>query len=209
MEGKEGSIWERGEAQVVIGEWSCVLDGRTWSRVKPEEKDGLVKQFGRAQSQKWQERTGGSYFWTYKMDVSISSSGFISSPRPRSDFRACLAASSLLPSVSISCCEQRHADSEKVDEWRRMGIRPANQKAKHNRTALPLLITLRNPTKSTKSTAKKTRPTKLSPRSPRSILEPNMSRSTLRAWPLPRRIPMWLLRCPHILHHEDKWNTGE
>ncbi|PVH87315.1 glycoside hydrolase family 5 protein [Cadophora sp. DSE1049] len=68
LNGKEGSLVDRGEAQLIIGEWSCVLDGQTWSRVQPEEKDGLVTQFGRTQSQKWQQRAGGSYFWTYKMD---------------------------------------------------------------------------------------------------------------------------------------------
>jgi aryl-phospho-beta-D-glucosidase BglC (GH1 family) len=68
LDGKDGSLTDRGEAQVIIGEYSCVLDGRTWGRVPGEEKAGLVQQFGRAQSQRWQQRTGGSYFWTYKMD---------------------------------------------------------------------------------------------------------------------------------------------
>lgn len=68
LDGKEGALGDRGEAQVIIGEWSCVLDGQTWGRARPEEKDGLVKHFGGAQSQKWQHRAGGSYFWTYKMD---------------------------------------------------------------------------------------------------------------------------------------------
>lgn len=68
LDGKEGDLSKRGEAQIVIGEWSCVLDGQTWSRVSPDEKDGLVSQFGQAQSQRWQQRAGGSYFWTYKMD---------------------------------------------------------------------------------------------------------------------------------------------
>jgi hypothetical protein len=68
LNGKEGALCDRGEAQVIIGEWSCVLDGKTWSRVQPHEKDGLVKQFGQAQSKMWQEKAGGSYFWTYKME---------------------------------------------------------------------------------------------------------------------------------------------
>ncbi|KAG0649690.1 hypothetical protein D0Z07_3962 [Hyphodiscus hymeniophilus] len=68
LDGKSGSIADRGEGQVVIGEWSCVLDGKTWARVRSEEKDGLERQFGQAQSKKWQERAGGSYFWTFKMD---------------------------------------------------------------------------------------------------------------------------------------------
>jgi len=53
---------------VVVGEWSCVLDTKTWSRVRPEEKQGLVKEFGLAQSKRWREKTAGSYFWTWKME---------------------------------------------------------------------------------------------------------------------------------------------
>ncbi|PBP18787.1 putative glucan 1,3-beta-glucosidase [Diplocarpon rosae] len=68
LDGRGGCLGNKGEAQVVIGEWSCVLDGQTWGRVRPDEKDGLVAQFGRSQSQQWQLRSGGSYFWTYKMD---------------------------------------------------------------------------------------------------------------------------------------------
>lgn len=68
VDGKAGSLSDRGEAQIVVGEYSCVLDGKTWGRVRPEEKEGLVRQFGEAQSRKWQERAGGSYFWTFKMD---------------------------------------------------------------------------------------------------------------------------------------------
>lgn len=68
LNGREGSLFDRGEAQVIIGEYSCVLDGQTWDRVRPEEKEGYVKQFGRAQSSTWQERAGGAYFWSLKMD---------------------------------------------------------------------------------------------------------------------------------------------
>jgi aryl-phospho-beta-D-glucosidase BglC (GH1 family) len=68
LNGKEGSLGSRGEAQVIIGEWSCVLDGQTWGRVRPEEQEGITRQFGQAQSRKWQEKAGGSYFWTMKMD---------------------------------------------------------------------------------------------------------------------------------------------
>jgi aryl-phospho-beta-D-glucosidase BglC (GH1 family) len=68
LDGKDGDLSQRGEAQLIVGEWSCVLDGQTWSRVSEGERDGLIAQFGRAQSQRWQQRAGGSYFWTYKMD---------------------------------------------------------------------------------------------------------------------------------------------
>ncbi|KAE8452370.1 hypothetical protein EG329_001070 [Mollisiaceae sp. DMI_Dod_QoI] len=67
LDGKSGSLSDRGEAQVIVGEYSCVLDGQTWGRSRAEEKDSLVQQFGQAQSQKWQAKAGGSYFWTWKM----------------------------------------------------------------------------------------------------------------------------------------------
>jgi len=68
LTGKEGDVFTHGAAQLIVGEYSCVLDGQTWSRVSPADKPGLVQQFGRAQSQRWQQKAGGSYFWTYKMD---------------------------------------------------------------------------------------------------------------------------------------------
>ncbi|KFY27770.1 hypothetical protein V493_03326 [Pseudogymnoascus sp. VKM F-4281 (FW-2241)] len=63
-----GSVHDRGAAQIIVGEYSCVLDGQTWSRSDPSQKDDLVRQFGKSQSSKWQEKTGGSYFWTAKME---------------------------------------------------------------------------------------------------------------------------------------------
>jgi aryl-phospho-beta-D-glucosidase BglC (GH1 family) len=68
LDGKESDITTRGESQLIVGEWSCALDGQTWSRVPKSEKDKLVTQFGRSQGQRWQHRAGGAYFWTYKMD---------------------------------------------------------------------------------------------------------------------------------------------
>ncbi|OAF60889.1 Glucan 1,3-beta-glucosidase 3 [Pseudogymnoascus destructans] len=63
-----GRVHDRGAAQIVIGEYSCVLDGKTWSRSDPSQKDDLVRQFGNAQSERWREKTGGTYFWTAKME---------------------------------------------------------------------------------------------------------------------------------------------
>lgn len=63
-----GSVSDRGAAQIVVGEYSCVLDGKTWSRSDPSQKLNLVRQFGEAQSARWREKTGGTYFWTAKME---------------------------------------------------------------------------------------------------------------------------------------------
>ncbi|KAG9228995.1 glycoside hydrolase superfamily [Amylocarpus encephaloides] len=63
-----GGVCDHGEAQVVIGEWSNVLDGQTWSRSNPDAKDALVHAFGQAESHQWHAKSGGSFFWTWKMD---------------------------------------------------------------------------------------------------------------------------------------------
>ncbi|KAG9248352.1 glycoside hydrolase superfamily [Calycina marina] len=68
LQGKVGSVSDRGEAQVSVGEWSCILDGKTWDKVGSEEKDGLVKRFGQVQGRNWHEKSGGHYLWTYQMD---------------------------------------------------------------------------------------------------------------------------------------------
>ncbi|KAL5349483.1 Glucan 1,3-beta-glucosidase 3 [Pseudogymnoascus australis] len=62
------SVHDRGTAQIVIGEYSCVLDDKTWSRSDPSQKLDLVRQFGEAQSERWREKSGGTYFWTAKME---------------------------------------------------------------------------------------------------------------------------------------------
>lgn len=67
LNGQEGSVVSQGAVSVLIGEYSCVLDDRTWSRVNANEKGPLILQFGQVQSRKWQTRSGGSCFWTYKM----------------------------------------------------------------------------------------------------------------------------------------------
>lgn len=74
LNGRHGSVVDRRAAGLIVGEYSCVLDERTWSRVSTDERPGLIEQFGQAQSRTWQERSGGSYFWTYKMVSSICSS---------------------------------------------------------------------------------------------------------------------------------------
>ena len=66
--GKSGSVVDRGAAQAVVGEWSCVLDGSTWAKAQGANRDDLVRQFGNAQCYSWREKSAGSFFWTAKMD---------------------------------------------------------------------------------------------------------------------------------------------
>jgi len=63
-----GSVVDHGAAGVVIGEYSCVLAEESWSKGGGQSKDDLVRAFGQAQSKRYQERAGGSFFWTYRMN---------------------------------------------------------------------------------------------------------------------------------------------
>ncbi|EEA27622.1 hypothetical protein EYB25_001393 [Talaromyces marneffei] len=65
----QGSIASRKTTLAVyIGEYSCTMDGKTWSKVDAEHRPALTQQFGRAQTNKWQDVTSGSAFWTLKMN---------------------------------------------------------------------------------------------------------------------------------------------
>lgn len=68
LDGKAGSVVDKGAAEVAIGEYSCVLDGSTWDKSNGADRGELVKQFGQAQSRRYQQKAGGTFFWTYKMD---------------------------------------------------------------------------------------------------------------------------------------------
>lgn len=66
LDSKEGSVVDKGAVNVVVGEYSCVLDGQTWGK-SGGKNDDLVRQFGQAQSSKYQQRAAGAFFWTWKM----------------------------------------------------------------------------------------------------------------------------------------------
>jgi hypothetical protein len=68
LNGKEGRVCDLGAVQVTVGEYSCVLTEDSWAKSQGTSKEELVQQFGQAQSRKWQSRTGGAFFWTWKMD---------------------------------------------------------------------------------------------------------------------------------------------
>lgn len=67
LQGKQGNVFDSGAATVYVGEYSCVLSEPTWSKVSAGDRPGLTKQFGQAQSRRWQQQ-GGCSFWTFKMD---------------------------------------------------------------------------------------------------------------------------------------------
>ena len=68
LDGKDGNVIDRGAAQVFVGEYSCVLADETWQKAHGTAKDQLIRDFGTAQSQRYQQRAGGCTFWTYRMD---------------------------------------------------------------------------------------------------------------------------------------------
>lgn len=68
LDGKDGSVVDHGAAQAIVGEYSCVLFEDSWGKGGGAPKDQLVREFGTTQSQRYQHRAGGAFFWTYKMD---------------------------------------------------------------------------------------------------------------------------------------------
>lgn len=64
----EGSVTDRGAVQVIIGEYSNVLSADTLVKTADTPKTNLIKIFGAEQSLRYQQRTGGAFFWTWKMD---------------------------------------------------------------------------------------------------------------------------------------------
>jgi hypothetical protein len=68
LDGHEGSVTDRGAVQAIVGEYSCVLTEDSWAKSGDTPKSDLVKQFGQAQTKRWQLRAGGAFFWTWKMD---------------------------------------------------------------------------------------------------------------------------------------------
>jgi hypothetical protein len=67
LDGHDGNVVDNGAAQVIIGEYSCVMTEDSWGKASANEKENLVREFGQAQTQRYQEKTGGSFFWTYRM----------------------------------------------------------------------------------------------------------------------------------------------
>ncbi|KAK6541930.1 Glucan 1,3-beta-glucosidase 3 [Orbilia ellipsospora] len=54
-------------ATVIVGEYSCVMDGNSWGSIQGEQRKELATSFGQKEVHTWQQKSGGSFFWTYKM----------------------------------------------------------------------------------------------------------------------------------------------
>jgi len=68
IDGVDGNVFDRGASNVFIGEYSDVLDTKTWSKVSTSDRPVLTNKFGQVQSKRWQQRSGGCTYWTLKMD---------------------------------------------------------------------------------------------------------------------------------------------
>lgn len=65
----ESAIPDTGNTvDIMVGEYSCVLDGQTWEKHDQSEgsREDLVKQYGQREAAHFSQRTAGFYFWTYK-----------------------------------------------------------------------------------------------------------------------------------------------
>ncbi|USP78533.1 glycoside hydrolase family 5 protein [Curvularia clavata] len=110
LDGKEGSVHDRGAVQVIVGEYSCVMTEDSWAKGGGVPKEELVKQFGQAQSRRYQERAGGSFFWTWKMDWM---------PGGEWGFKAKTEEGSIVPpNYATMTAEQRHGSIEKAQHER-------------------------------------------------------------------------------------------
>lgn len=114
LNSKEGPIHERGAVQVIVGEYSCVMTEDSWAKRGDMPREELVKHFGQVQSKRYQERAGGSFFWTLKMDWM---------PGGEWGFQAMTEYGSVVPPDyrTISANDKRamieHALSVKEDRW--------------------------------------------------------------------------------------------
>lgn len=68
LDRKEGSVLDRGAIQVIVGEYSNVLSEQSWAKAANTPRRDLVNLFAAQQSRTYQQRTGGAFFWTWKMD---------------------------------------------------------------------------------------------------------------------------------------------
>lgn len=58
-----------GEVDIMVGEFSCVMDGNSWSlndRDPKGSREEIVHEFGNRECQHFNERACAYYFWTYK-----------------------------------------------------------------------------------------------------------------------------------------------
>lgn len=68
IDGQDGSVVDRGAVQVIVGEFSCAMSQQSWNKAGVTDQKPIKNEFGKAQCQRFQEKSGGCYFWTLRMD---------------------------------------------------------------------------------------------------------------------------------------------
>ena len=114
LDGKDSNVLEYGASSAVVGEYSCVLTEDSWAKSHGVPKDQLVREFGNAQSRRYQQRAGGSFFWTYRMDWMPGGEwGF----KEKTDQQAITAPQSL--TLSAADVQTRTAAAQSQRDYRR------------------------------------------------------------------------------------------
>lgn len=64
----EQAIPEAPEVDIMVGEFSCVLDGQSWDKHSDHHgsREQVVQQYGQRECAHFVQRAAGFYFWTYK-----------------------------------------------------------------------------------------------------------------------------------------------
>jgi hypothetical protein len=62
-----GKVMDKGALAGVVGEYSDVMGESSWAQSNNQSRPSLTIQFGQAQSQRYQEKAMGAFFWTWKM----------------------------------------------------------------------------------------------------------------------------------------------
>jgi aryl-phospho-beta-D-glucosidase BglC (GH1 family) len=131
LKGLQGNVFDKKSAVAVyIGEYSCVMDTKTWNRVDASERPGLTKSFGHAQTQLLQQKAAGSAFWTLKMNW-MDGGGW--------GFKAQVKSGAIVPPRSLTVSREEVISKVKDAEAQRPGLREVatTQHVQHWNTAAP------------------------------------------------------------------------
>lgn len=64
----DSAVPESNDVDIIVGEYSCVLDGESYKR-EQINRDDVVMRYGRKQNEHFYRRArAGAYFWTYKFE---------------------------------------------------------------------------------------------------------------------------------------------
>lgn len=73
LDHRQGDVATRGAVETIVGEYSCVLDDKTWQKSLGRHdacqgRTQYATSFGNVQSTRYQQHASGAFFWCWKMD---------------------------------------------------------------------------------------------------------------------------------------------